>query len=105
MGKPQKVECPRLGWVPFLGFGVGCLGRFKPHQTGFLRVDRQSVLAHPLGQDIHDSLGVVFSWGGFRRMRLVEVIPKGGERDVALAAKVGLRQAAAAEITEDSIPA
>src|SRR5271170_1313108 len=34
--------------------------------------------------------------GGFGRERLVEVIPKGGERDAALATEDGLRQAAAA---------
>jgi hypothetical protein len=43
--------------------------------------------------------------GGFRRERLVEVIPEGGERDVALATEVGLRQAAAAEIADDGVPA
>ena len=61
VGKSQKVECPRFGWVPFLGFGAGVLGRLKPHQARLFRVDRQAVLAHSLGQDLHDSPGVVFS--------------------------------------------
>ena len=43
--------------------------------------------------------------GGFGRERLVEVIPKGGERDITLATKLGLRQATAAEIADDSVPA
>ena len=49
----------RVGPVP--RFRSRRLGRFEPHQARLLRVDRQAVLAHPLGQDIHDSLGVVFS--------------------------------------------
>ena len=49
MGKPQEVECRWFGWFPILSFGVVRLGRLKPHQSRLLRVDRQSVLAHPLG--------------------------------------------------------
>ena len=49
MGEPQKVECPWGGGFPPLDVGVARLGRFKPHQARLLRVDRQTVLAHPLG--------------------------------------------------------
>ena len=49
VGESQEVECRRCGLVPSLGFGVVGLGRFEPHQTRLLRVDRQAVLAHPLG--------------------------------------------------------
>ncbi len=61
MGESQKVECPRFGAFPSLRFGVGRLGRLEPHQTRLLRVDCQTVLAHSLGQNLHDSPGVVFS--------------------------------------------
>ena len=43
--------------------------------------------------------------GRFGRGWLVEVISEGGERDVALATEVGLRQAAPAEIVDDGVPA
>ena len=43
--------------------------------------------------------------GGLGRLRLVEVMSKGGKRDVALETKVGWRQAAAAEIADDSVSA
>ena len=42
--------------------------------------------------------------GGFGRERLVEVISKGGERDVPLAAELGLSQAATTEIGEKRFP-
>jgi hypothetical protein len=68
VSESQKVECRWSGWVPFLGFGAGRLGRLEPHQTRLLRVDRQAVLAHPLGQDLHDSLSVGFSGSPNRKV-------------------------------------
>ena len=35
--------------------------RVEPDQPRLLRVNRQAVLAHPLGQDLHDPPGVLFS--------------------------------------------
>src|SRR5437868_5950118 len=49
MGEPQKVECPWVGEIPSLSVGVVRLGWLEPHQACLLRVDRQAVLAHPLG--------------------------------------------------------
>ena len=43
--------------------------------------------------------------GRFGRSWFVEVISKGGERDVALATEVGLGQSAPAEIVKDGVPA
>src|SRR5271157_890621 len=61
VGEPQKVECPWFGVAPSLGGGVVVWERLEPDQARLLRVDRQTVLAHPLGQDFHDPPGVVFS--------------------------------------------
>jgi len=47
----------------------------------------------------------IVAGGGFGQERLVEVISKGGERDVALAAELGLSQVATTEIVEKCIPA
>ena len=49
------------GLCPSLGFGVGRPCGWNRIETRLLRVDRQAVLAHPLGQDLHDPPGVVFS--------------------------------------------
>ena len=49
VSKSQKVECRWFGWIPFLGRGVVRPGRLKPHHACLLRMDRQTVLAHPLG--------------------------------------------------------
>ena len=47
----------------------------------------------------------IVAGGGLGRARLIEVVPEGGERNVALAAELGLSQAASAEIVEDGVPA
>ena len=60
MGESQEVECLRGGWA-LRRFRSRLPRRLKPHQSRLLRVDRQAVLAHPLGQDLHDPPGVVFS--------------------------------------------
>ena len=65
MGKPQEVECPRSGWVPFFGFGVVVLRRLEPHRAGVLRVDRQAVLAHSLAGEVPRHLHVRASDQGF----------------------------------------
>lgn len=61
MGESQEVECARLGTIPSLAGGVARGRRLEPDQPRLLRVDRQAVLAHPPGQDVHDPSGVVFS--------------------------------------------
>jgi len=61
VGEAQEVECPGASGVLVRGFGVGHVGRMEPDHARLLRVDRQAVLAHPLGQDLHDPPGVVFS--------------------------------------------
>ena len=57
VGKSQKVEGPRGDVLPSPGHRVVVLGRFKPHQARLLRVNRQAVLAHPLGQNLRESAG------------------------------------------------
>ena len=54
-------ECPWFGVAPSLGGGVVVLERLEPHQARLLRVDRQAVLAHSLGQHLQDPSGVIFS--------------------------------------------
>src|SRR5271157_1203837 len=61
VGEPQKVECPWFGVAPSLGGGVVVWERLEPYQARLLRVDRQAVLAHPLGQHLQDPSGVIFS--------------------------------------------
>jgi hypothetical protein len=86
MGESQKVECRRFGGFPSLSVGVARLGRLEPHQTRLLRVDCQSVLAHPLGQNLHDPPGVIFS--GYPDHEVIRVT---NQESFSLQARANLR--------------